>query len=235
MLNWFIDLIFPYRCVVCGKYLDKQYLCQPCFNSLPIKKQNECVGCNRPTPLGKTCVFCKDTCAVDQLFVVSDFKNQDVASLIRLFKYHFIADLAEPLSLLVSKYLSHIAKRDNFSVVHGNPLLVPVPLYKNREYWRGFNQAQLLAQLIAVRYRLDSSDALIRVAQGPHQAELENRNERLSNVAGLYVVSDKDVFRGRNIILIDDVCTTGATLNECARILKSAGALSVTALAIARG
>lgn len=235
MFDWITDLIFPYCCIVCGKYLDHKYLCRPCFNNLPIKKQNECIGCQRPTPLGKTCVFCKESCAVDQLLVVSDFKDHSVASLIRAFKYRFLQDLDQPLSRLSFKYLDHLAKRDHFSMVQGNPLLVPVPLHKKREYWRGFNQSELIAQSIARRYRLDIGMGLVRVAHRTPQVKLENRLERFSNAQGLYVCRNPETFRGRNIILIDDVCTTGATFNECARVLKNAGAIFVIALAIARG
>src|SRR3989344_7185467 len=94
VLNWFTDLIFPYRCVACQQYLEREYLCSKCFNALPIKKQNECIGCHRPTPLGKTCAFCRDAYVVDQLLVVSDFKNHVVASAIKLFKYRFLHELA---------------------------------------------------------------------------------------------------------------------------------------------
>ena len=235
MFNWITDLIFPYRCIVCGKYLNHEYLCRPCFNVLPIKKQNECIGCHRPTPLGKTCVFCRELYAVDQLFVVSDFKNHAVASAIKLFKYRFLQDLAEPLGQLTFKYLDHLAHRDHFSMVRNNPLLVPVPLHKTREYWRGFNQAELLARLVARRYRLDLGEGLIRTAHSTSQVELKDRPERLSNVRGLYACVKSEVFKDRTIILVDDVCTTGATLNECARVLKDAGAVSVIALALARG
>ena len=172
---------------------------------------------------------------LDRLFVVSDFKNHTVASLARLFKYRFLPRLAVPLSRLSFKYLDHLAKRDSFSMVQGNPLLVPVPLFKTREYWRGFNQAELLARSIARHYRLDVSTELIRTAHGTPQVELEDRPERLSNVRGLYAVANPELFKNRNIILVDDVCTTGATLNECARILKDAGAVHVTGLAMARG
>ena len=235
ILNLLIDLIFPYRCIVCNKYLDHEYFCKPCFNALPIKKQNECIGCERPTPLGKTCAFCKDSWVVDQLLVASDYKNKAVATAIKFYKYRFLEDLAQPLSLLSFKYLDNLAKHSHFSIVQGNPLLVSVPLHKNREYWRGFNQAELLTRLIARHYRLDVSKDLIRVVHRVPQVKIENRSDRLSNVYGLYACSNPELFRGRNIILIDDVCTTGATLNECARILKNAGAVSVTALVVARG
>ncbi len=233
--GYIVDLIFPYRCVVCGKYLDLGHLCPACFNALPIKKQNECIGCGHPTILGKTCPFCRGSCATDQLLVVSDYKDKSVSSIIKLLKYRFLSDLTEPLSRLTFKYLDHLARRDGLSIVHGNPLLVAVPLHKNREYWRGFNQAKILAKLIARHYRLDYHPALVRSKYAIPQADLSAKPERQSNVCGLYVCHDHKIVFGRNIILVDDVCTTGATLNECARILKDAGALHVTALAIARG
>ncbi len=230
-----VDLIFPYRCIICEKYLHKNHLCQKCFKSLPIKKQFECIGCKRPTPLGKTCTFCRDDNQIDQLFIVSDFKNQDTASVIKFFKYRFLSDLAEPLARLTFQYLDHIAQRDHFSFIHSNSLLVPVPLHKTREYWRGFNQSELIVRSVGRHYRLDVECALVREARGIPQAELEDRPERLSNVYGLYACSNPDRVRGRSVLLIDDVCTTGATLNECARILKEAGATHVAALVVARG
>lgn len=234
-MNWIADLVFPYRCVVCENYLEKEHLCSRCLNSLPIKKQYECIGCKRPTPLGKTCTFCREENSIDQLLIVSDFKNRDVASVIKLFKYRFLADLARPLGVLTSKYLDHIAKRDHFSIINNNPLLIPVPLHKTREYWRGFNQAELIAQLIGRRYRLDVANSLVRESRGTPQAELEDRPERLSNVRGLYICKQPESIKGRQVILVDDVCTTGATLNECARVLKEAGATHVSALVVARG
>ncbi len=234
-LNFIFNLIFPYRCIVCSRYLNHRYLCQPCLNKLPIKKQFECIGCQRPTPLGKTCTFCRDTNPLDQLLVVADFKNPTVASLIKAYKYRFLPELALPLSRLACRYLDHIAHRDHFSIVEGNPLLISVPLHRIRENRRGFNQAELLARLIARHYRLDIGEGLIRITQSIPQVDVKDRAKRLSNVRGLYACPNPDVFQGRTILLVDDVCTTGATLNECARILKEAGAKSVSALAIARG
>jgi competence protein ComFC len=230
-----VDLVFPYRCVICERYLDKTHLCEKCFKSLPIKKQFECIGCKRPTLLGKTCTFCREENTLDQLFIVSDFKNSDVASVIRLFKYRFLPDLAEPLARLTSKYLDHIAQRDHFSFIQTNSLLVPVPLHQTREYWRGFNQAELIARHVGRRYRLDVDVVLTRTARGIPQAELEDRPERLSNVEGLYTCFSPENIKGRSVLLVDDVCTTGATLNECARVLKEAGAGHVAALVVARG
>lgn len=234
-LGWLTELIFPYQCLICQKYLDKGFVCQKCLKSLPIKKQDECVGCERPTPLGQTCTFCREKNQLDQLFTAGDLKNVDLAALIKAFKYRFLPSLAEPLAEFTARHLNHLAQRDGFSFVKDNPLLVPVPLATRRKNWRGFNQAELLTQAIARHYRLEISDCLLRVKNNTPQAKIDNKAERLSNTHGLFAVKKPELVKGRKIFLIDDVCTTGATLNECARVLKNAGASEVSALVIARG
>jgi len=229
-----LELFFPHRCLSCRRYLDDSYLCSKCFNALPVKRQSECVGCKRATPDGKTCAFCRADNALDRLLIASDFKDPVVAGLIKRMKYSFIADLIGPLHGLTRKYLQLRAKK-GLSFLEGSPLLVPVPLHIRRENWRGFNQARLLSDKLAAAYQIESSDALARVGQSQNQAEIEDRSERLKNIRDLFAVSDKQKVAGRNIMLVDDVCTTGATLNECSRVLKDAGALSVSALVIARG
>jgi ComF family protein len=235
VFNWLIELVFPFQCVECRRFVTRGYLCKQCFNSLPIKKQYECIGCQRPTPLGKTCTFCKDDWMVDQLLVVSDFKNKKIAGALRFYKYRFLKELAQPITLLTFKYLDHIAKRDHFSLIQRNPLLISVPLSKTRENWRGFNQSEIIARSTARHYRLDFGFGLSRVRQNTPQAELEDRSERLLNVSGVYVPINVEVFKNRSVVIVDDVCTTGATFNECAKVLKAAGANYIIALAIARG
>ncbi len=234
IFGWFLELLFPYRCLSCRRYLDREYICRPCFNRLPIKGQGECVGCSRPSPDGMTCILCKDGYQLDQLMVVSDFNDPAVAMLIRRMKYGFIRDLVEPLHRLSRKYLLYRAKKGR-SFIQDNPLLVPVPLHIVREQWRGFNQAALLGESIAGTYQLELVHALECTRHKTHQAEILERNRRIENVRGLYQCIDPNLIRGRKVMLIDDVCTTGATLNECAAVLKASGACSVSALVIARG
>lgn len=232
--NWLLELVFPYRCLVCGKYLDKKYLCSKCFNALPVKRQSECVGCKQPTPDGRTCAFCKEQNPLDQLLIVSDYGDPNVAAVIKRMKYGFIKDLLDPLHELTRKYLNQRAKNGK-SFLTGDPLPVPVPLHYRRENWRGFNQAQILAEKLANTYQIKYVAALARTTHREPQAEIENREKRLENARGLYACVAAGVVAGRNIVLIDDVCTTGATLNECARVLKDSGARSVSALVLARG
>lgn len=232
--RWLSELLFPHRCLVCGRHLDKNYLCRKCFNALPVKRQGECVGCGRPTPDGLTCAFCKAENPLDRLLIVSDFNDPNVALVVKRMKYSFIKDLIGPLHELTRKYLNLRAKKGR-SFLEGNPLLVSVPLHPRRENWRGFNQARLLADALAAAYQTETVPALARVGQRSPQAEIENRDRRLENARGLYACVQAAAVRDRNVILIDDVCTTGATVNECARVLKDSGARSVSALVLARG
>jgi len=115
-----------------------------------------------------------------------------------------------------------------------NPLLVPVPLHRWRLWQRGFNQAALLAKAIAKVHRLDIAvDALIRARATPRSRGM-SRSRRVANVRGVFRVARADVIRGRKIILIDDVMTTGATAEACTRLLLRRGALSVHIITWAR-
>jgi ComF family protein len=113
-------------------------------------------------------------------------------------------------------------------------LAMPVPLHGSRLRQRGFNQALLLAQGVCGRFSVPLSfDNLYRTRHTRPQVELSGR-ERAENVRGAFAVARPGEVRDRKVLLIDDVFTTGATMNECAKVLKDAGAASVTVLTLAR-
>ena len=136
--NWFSDLVFPARCIGCGKF--DNYMCGDCLRSISIKKNFECVGCKRNTPFGQTCYLCSEINFVDQLLIVVDYDNPLIEKSIKFFKYKFISDLKQPLLILIKKYLKWLTLDKKFNVFQSNPLLVPVPLHPMRLNWRGFNQ-----------------------------------------------------------------------------------------------
>jgi len=112
--------------------------------------------------------------------------------------------------------------------------LVPVPLHIRRERWRGFNQSQLIAEKLSDKFGIEiDCHGLKRVKHGKAQAKL-SKSERWENIKGSFFW-EKESLSGRNIILIDDVVTTGATLNEAAKVLKENGAGEVWGLVVARG
>lgn len=111
---------------------------------------------------------------------------------------------------------------------------MPVPLHKRREIKRGFNQADLLAKEIAEFFKIPyCEDILKRAKNTKPQTETSNHNQRLENIKNAFVCRKPELVAWKRIIIVDDVMTTGATLNECARALKSSGARSVTAFVVA--
>lgn len=232
--DWFLDLIFPVRCLKCSKF--GQYICKKCLRTIPVKKSFECIGCKKPTPFGRTCYVCAKTNRIDQLLIVADYKNPLVEDSLKAFKYRFISDMSQPLLVLLKGYLKWLTLVKKFNVFESNPLLIPVPLHKWRLNWRGFNQAEILAKDLSDTFQMELvCDGIRRISHTTPQADIKEKEKRLRNLNGVFRVACKDKLIGREVLLIDDVCTTGATLNECAQILKESGATKVMALVIARG
>ncbi|HXK40759.1 MAG TPA: phosphoribosyltransferase family protein [Candidatus Paceibacterota bacterium] len=172
---------------------------------------------------------------VDQLIIAADLSDILVEKMLKAYKYKFIQSMALPLSILVKRRIKKLLSK-KFSLFGDNPLLISVPLHKRRLNERGFNQAELLAKSMADTYHVVyNNNVLIRVANPKHQAEIKKKEERLENVKNNFAVNNREFIRSKTIILVDDICTTGATLNECARVLKESGAKRVIGFVIARG
>ena len=145
--------------------------------------------------------------------------------LIHLFKYDKMRPLAKPLASHMASALPQLGSVD---------LCLPVPLYRSRRWKRGFNQSELLAAEVCRISGIRLGRGILRrVKATESQAGLSNR-ARLANVAGAFAVPRPEAVKGRRVLVIDDVMTTGATLAACAKALKKAGAASVVALTVAR-
>lgn len=235
--SWLLDLVFPVQCVGCGSTTMRHpYLCKSCFASLSVHQSSECIGCKLPAPLGITCGPCRTHALVDQLLIVARYDQPLLEKMIAAYKYRFVVSLDTALSALTKRYLHQMFNRKRLNIFRDDPIIVPVPLSRRRHNWRGFNQAELLAKRLGATFQIEmSSSALTRVRHTTPQVEASDRSSRLENLSGAFRCADPESVAGRHIILIDDVCTTGTTLNECAKVVKSAGAKRVTALVIARG
>ncbi|MBI2674214.1 MAG: ComF family protein [Candidatus Yanofskybacteria bacterium] len=251
-VNWILDIIFPKKCLDCNKFThstgstgsrqassgqaaDFDYACRKCFGEIGLKNNLECVGCKRQTRLGFTCAFCDKFNKTDQLIITADLTDPLVEKILKAYKYKFIQSMVLPLSVLARRRVKKLLSK-KFSLFGDNPLLIPVPLHKRRLNERGFNQAELLAENLADTYHLIcESNILTRVANPKHQAEIKKKEERLENVKNNFRVKNIELIRSKTIILVDDICTSGATLNECARVLKESGAKRVIGFVLARG
>ena len=129
--------------------------------------------------------------------------------------------------------LSDLSIMENFTDI----ILIPIPLSSDRYRERGFNQAELICKELTkldnnVNFKLENN-ILIKIKDTKHQARIENRSERLKNIIDSFVVKNTEKIKNKNIILIDDVTTTGATLSEARKILKRAGARKIIAFTVA--
>lgn len=237
---FFLDLIFPIECLGCSR--DGFWLCEDCFKEIRLKPRQYCLNCKKENEWGEFCQPCGVNYNLDGVWIAALYDELLVSRAIKNLKYYFVSDLAGDLSRLIILFIDELLKQSrvlkyslppsilNFS----DNLIVPVPLAKKRWRWRGFNQAELLARKVALKYNLElDSRSLIRTKHKKPQAKL-SEIRRLENVKECFSWQDGDLNK-RNIILLDDVVTTGATLNECAKVLKAAGAGEVWGLVVAKG
>ncbi len=219
-----LDLLFPPRCVGCGS--SGSFLCTPCLSVLPYLLSPLCTKCGKPLSCGTICYDCeKHPFTFDGIRSLSPYHGL-VRQAILQFKYQNVKALAVPLAQLMGTYInSHSLPADT---------LVPVPLHPRRLRERGYNQSSLLSRELSRLVSLPVVEgALLRARNTPAQTKTNSARDRHSNVAGAFTCRGRRVV-GKRILLIDDVCTSGATLNACAAALKSEGAISVWGLTMAR-
>lgn len=216
ILNTILDIVFPVYCISCGK--NGVYLCLKCLKESP-KAERE---------------------SAKWIFSLYDYRHPPIKKSIWLLKYKGkfkIADIfAEVLYGRIIEELADLSLLENFR----KPILIPIPLAQKRRHERGFNQTELICKKlikldntsIIKNFKLEKN-ILIKLKDTKHQARIENRNERLKNITNSFSLINPETIKGRNIILIDDVTTTGATLNEARKILKQNGAKKIIAFTIA--
>ncbi len=227
-----LNLFFPKKCLGCN--CPDTYLCRDCFNRIKLSLNNTCFFCGKITWQGKICIECQKENYLNRVIVATEYKNLLARDLIKNFKYHYVKELAKPLTQLIIKSLALCGKS---SIPH-NAVVLPIPLYGTRMRTRGFNQAELLAQKIADYFNLPlETNILKRIVPGIPQANIKDNEKRKVNVKNVFNINPERAQRieGKSIILVDDVATTGATLVETARILKNNGAKEIWALVVARG
>ena len=232
--NFILDLLFPPFCIGCGR--EETYLCQDCASRIEILEYQYCPFCNTPkiTPDGKTCPSCRKSKNLSGLYSATSYQDPLVKKMISLFKYKpFIKELSKPLTSLIIAHFQILGKMpEDFNQF----TLIPVPLHKKQLKKRGYNQSAELAKEISLRFKIPIlNNALVKIKQTISQTKL-NRTERLKNVRGVFEInpSFSASIKNKKILLVDDVFTTGSTMEECAKTLKKAGAKEVWGVTIAR-
>ncbi len=229
--EFFTDLLFPKFCFSCGK--EGSYICDDCQSFLDVLEYQHCL-CNTPKIIinnnGK-CAKCQSR-KINGLFFAVSYQNKIVQKLIHQFKYKpFTKDLAKPLSDLIITHFHILGKTLNFE----NFILIPIPLHKSKIKQRGFNQSEEIAKELSRSLQLPLiSDVLIKTKETTPQMKLLEKQRR-ENLKGVFACKKIEKIKDRKIFLIDDVYTTGATMEECAKVLKQSKAKEVWGITVARG
>ena len=229
-LNKLLDLLLPPVCPICKEpVLDKGTLCPKCFKSLQFITEPCCKVCGHPFPftiLGEhTCARCLATPPTFNKARSVVIYDENSKKIILPFKHADRLDLIP----LIAKMMSQQGRE----LIETADLIVPVPLHRLRLLKRKYNQSALLAQHVAKQFNKSYvPDGLKRIRRTPKQGKL-SPEQRKKNVANAFQINKHLDFTGKNVLLIDDVLTTGATANECAKILLKSGATQVCVLTFA--
>ncbi len=225
--NLILDILFPPLCLNCQKHLEARtiQLCENCHSSIKINSALFCPICRARLAENKK------ICHFDSQYLLAATGNYDdpiLQNLIHCFKYRKMDFLTPTLNEIIVKYIK------NLKLELGNFIVVPIPLHFFREKSRGFNQAKLLAKAVARHFNLPLIDALRKIKNNEPQAKCKDAEKRAANVANCFKIKNPESVKGKNIILIDDVFTSGATMTEAVKILKQNGAKRIIALVLAK-
>lgn len=231
------DVLFPVFCVSCGR--EGEWWCESCLRKNKSSTVCRCPGCGKKNS-GELCLGCRGFFHLDGAIAFIEYEeNNPAGRLIRQFKYHYARDIKSVWKNIILS--ADLPLADLLSDNQPGGVLwriIPVPLYPRRERERGYNQARIIAEIILAylqtkypghRFVLDDG-SLSRVRPTAQQAKL-SKEERIKNINGAFAAIGA---APENVILVDDIFTSGATLEECARMLKIAGTKNVVGLTLAR-
>src|SRR5881409_2603468 len=228
-----ISLLYPPVCTICGGTVRAgNYLCNQCEAKVVRIVAPFCQKCSEPFEGSITSEFTCANCAHRTIHfdpAVSAYRGRGIVrQIIHEFKYGRQIHLRR----LVARWLNSALDDERLRQSHFD-VIMPVPLHPARQRERGFNQASLLAELLSVQTAIPVKPLLERTRYTTTQTALD-RSERMENLHNAFRLRKNADVRGLRVLLVDDVLTTGSTLNECARILKRASAFSVHAATAAR-
>ena len=210
LLEGFLNLLFPPKCPFCGKVQDHAGICPACEKALPW---TDALHTIKEGPGGLRCAA--------PLW----YEDQVREGILRL-KFQGASGAAEPMGELIARCAA-----EQFSGAFDTVTWVPVSKKRLRE--RGYDQAKLLAESACRLWDTEPVQLLRKITDNPAQSGIHDAAARRANVLGVYEAINPDRIKGRRILLIDDICTTGATLTECIRVLRDAGAEDVVCAAVA--
>jgi ComF family protein len=239
--DWLVDWLYPPRCRACGGRIhgrDAEYFCAGCWPHIQLISHPLCHLCGRPFPDASgddhTCGACLSrppqfvSARAWACYPREELEEHPLRQVVQKFKYGRRVSLGKPLGRLMARGCQE------FLSACPVDLIIPVPLHPKRLRWRGFNQSVLLGRQISRIYNIPMDPFVLRRDYETAPQTQLAEDERRRNVRGAFLVNPDRSVDGKNILLVDDVYTSGATVNECSRILKKNGAKQVFVVTLAR-
>lgn len=225
------DAIYPdnLRCIVCEKEIpagSKYCMCEECFKTFPFNNGRICVRCG--APINNEALYCLECQNYTRGFDFARSSLNYTGDAKRL-----VLGLKFKNNRWIAKYFAQMLYDTYMENALDAEIVIPVPISYKREKQRGFNQSYLLAKPLAEKLGLPlHKDIIIKTKDNKQQAKL-GLSERRKNVVGAYEIARREFVKGKKVLLVDDILTTGSTMSEVARRLKIAGATAVYGLAVA--
>lgn len=228
--SWLIDILLPNQCIICQR-INSVNLCDNCITSIPnrpilwLKENTQTNGIFAPKAKTRIETLSKDD-NIQAILSCTDFKHKIIKKSIHYLKYKNLPQLATPLASIMLRTLSqHLKKTSNL-------ILCPIPLHSSRLKFRGYNQADLLAQYLHSKLKLPLYLDLERTRNTPQQMRIQNRQARIQNMNNAFIASQKNNLN-QSILIIDDVTTTLSTIEQAAKALSKKGFDDIYALILA--
>ncbi len=218
MINWIINLIFPPKCIFCRTILNTKTeieICKECYEQISFK---EGASIN---PGGRFNYYDSVICVCDYSGIIKEA--------IRRYKFYNKPSYYRTFARLLAQRIKELTQWQKFDMI------LSVPLHPERERSRGYNQSYLIARQLSRELGIKNESKLLARVKNTHSQSLLQRDDRLINVKDAFKVTNASKVEGRAMFLVDDILTTGTTLNECSRVLKEAGAKKIVTAVIASG
>lgn len=235
IFSFVIDTLFPPQCAACAMPAKTNFfpLCDTCSSSMLVFTSLFCPVCGNRLPTTTR------TCHQEQYFLLgaaTDFNGPNIQKLIHALKYDNKKYVSALFGKIMANYFLHIS--ENYHLPLDAPVIIPMPTSKKHLRQRGYNQAQCIAEEFITHYTKKelqlSTRVLIKTRATKSQTECITVKERKENVRGSFSIINGEILNNKDVIIIDDVHTTGATLQEVSVLLKKYGARNILALVFAK-
>jgi len=230
-LNFLLDIIFPIKCLGCG--LEGKWLCSQCLGQIKLRERQACPKCFKENSQGVFCEKCQVASKMSGIVVAATYEDKLLQKAVHHLKYKYVRGLAKPLAEVLEKGFNQWQEEYNGNL--SEIILLPVPLHKKRQRARGFNQTFLLARSLSNKLQVEVADkVLVRVKNTSSQTK-HNLLTRRKNIKNAFVLERQTDLKGKIVFIVDDVCTTSATLEECAKEVAKARPQEIWGMVLARG